>query len=440
VRRLLNVLLPLALLAPGRLPGEDAGWTRRTPEGFPGGLILTDPRRPDRIFSVWQPWPEPPRALCTLDGGRTWRVSYPGLITVNGIGIDAVAPSRLYAGGGGGVVRSDDDGLSWRAARGDIGFSTIGKIWVHPSRGGFVYAEASSILVGYPLELWHTADGGDHWDRRLQAFDVLAISSSEPDVVYASGGGRVFKSTDGLETYVETSSPAPSATYGPSLTVAPSDSSVVYSSAVSEGVFYRTTNGGATWSPTTPPPLGVGPLAIDRLDPRRILVGGVGGVSRSLDGGATWTIVTGLGRERVWDVAFDPAEADGILASTDSGLFRRSSAASGCIAGMEALCLGGRFRVEIVRRDASGPAPGRATGLTTDTGAFWFFTENNLEVVVKVVDGAAVNHRFWVFVGGLTDVEYDLQITDSVTGSLWRHHNDAGTLRSVADTDAFPSD
>jgi hypothetical protein len=58
---------------------------------------------------------------------------------------------------------------------------------------------------------------------------------------------------------------------------------------------------------------------------------------------------------------------------------------------------------------------------------------------VKVVDGGVVNQRFWIFVGGLTDVEYDLQITDAVTGAVWRRHNDGGTLRSVADTDAFPS-
>jgi hypothetical protein len=59
--------------------------------------------------------------------------------------------------------------------------------------------------------------------------------------------------------------------------------------------------------------------------------------------------------------------------------------------------------------------------------------------VVKVVDGGAVNGRFWVFVAGLTDVEYDLQIRDVVTGAVWSRHNAAGVLQSYADTDAFPS-
>jgi hypothetical protein len=37
----------------------------------------------------------------------------------------------------------------------------------------------------------------------------------------------------------------------------------------------------------------------------------------------------------------------------------------------------------------------------------------------------------------LTDVEYDLAITDTATGKVWTHHNDAGTLASFADTSAF---
>jgi hypothetical protein len=75
--------------------------------------------------------------------------------------------------------------------------------------------------------------------------------------------------------------------------------------------------------------------------------------------------------------------------------------------------------------------------LTPDTGAFWFFSANNLELAVKVVDGRAVNGRFWVFGGQLTDVEYTLTVTDTETGASWTHHNPAGTLASFADTSAF---
>jgi hypothetical protein len=57
--------------------------------------------------------------------------------------------------------------------------------------------------------------------------------------------------------------------------------------------------------------------------------------------------------------------------------------------------------------------------------------------VIKVVDGRAENGKFWVFGGALTDVEYDLAITDTTTGKVWTRHNPQGNLESFADTSAF---
>jgi hypothetical protein len=74
---------------------------------------------------------------------------------------------------------------------------------------------------------------------------------------------------------------------------------------------------------------------------------------------------------------------------------------------------------------------------TPDTGAFWFFTANNIELVVKVVDGRPANGHFWVFGAALSDVEYAVEVVDTVNGVLWTHHNAQGTLASYADTAAF---
>src|SRR5262249_28263599 len=72
------------------------------------------------------------------------------------------------------------------------------------------------------------------------------------------------------------------------------------------------------------------------------------------------------------------------------------------------------------------------------TGAFWFFNDANLELVVKVLDGRAVNGKFWFFYGALSDVAYDITVTDTVTGEERVYHNPALTLASRADTAAFP--
>ena len=103
------------------------------------------------------------------------------------------------------------------------------------------------------------------------------------------------------------------------------------------------------------------------------------------------------------------------------------------------LCLAGnRFEVEATWRDFAGRT-GVAEGveLGDDSGWFWFFDRDNVELVVKVLDGRAVNGRFWVFYGALTNVEYDLVVRNAATGATWTHHNPSGAFASGADVDAL---
>ena len=75
--------------------------------------------------------------------------------------------------------------------------------------------------------------------------------------------------------------------------------------------------------------------------------------------------------------------------------------------------------------------------LTGDTGYFWFFDEANVELVVKVLDGTAINGHYWVFYGALSDVQYTITVTDTLSGASRTYDNPQGTLASVADTAAF---
>lgn len=88
----------------------------------------------------------------------------------------------------------------------------------------------------------------------------------------------------------------------------------------------------------------------------------------------------------------------------------------------------------------TGPGPGsagRTLPLTSHTGAFWFFQPSNIELVVKVLDGRSINGKFWVFYGALSNVEYTITVTDTVTSEVKTYVNPQGTLASAADTDAF---
>jgi hypothetical protein len=111
-----------------------------------------------------------------------------------------------------------------------------------------------------------------------------------------------------------------------------------------------------------------------------------------------------------------------------------------CSVGEKNLCLqGGRFKVEVAWAVPSQAASGSASAvsLTGDTGYFWFFTNNNVELVVKVLDGRAVNDKYWVFYGALSDVQYAVTVTDTQTGAVRTYLNTSGTQASAADTTAF---
>lgn len=110
-----------------------------------------------------------------------------------------------------------------------------------------------------------------------------------------------------------------------------------------------------------------------------------------------------------------------------------------CIPTPTAFCARDRFLVEVSFIDPRNGTTGQghATLLTDDTGVFWFFGPANLELMLKVLDGSAVNGHFWVFYGALSDVEYTITVTDTATGSQRTYHNPLHHLASGADLDAF---
>lgn len=111
-----------------------------------------------------------------------------------------------------------------------------------------------------------------------------------------------------------------------------------------------------------------------------------------------------------------------------------------CVAGPTALCLNdGRFRLEVAWRalKLGTSGLGQAVQLTSDTGYFWFFQDTNAELVIKVLDGRTINGKFWVFYGALSNVDYTITVTDTLTGAVKTYHNPQDTLASVADTAAF---
>ncbi len=114
--------------------------------------------------------------------------------------------------------------------------------------------------------------------------------------------------------------------------------------------------------------------------------------------------------------------------------------ATGCAESSAALCLGAeRFRIVVEWRDYQGRrGTAHAYPLTPDSGLFWFFSDTNLEVLVKVVNACAGFSRHWVYAAATTDVEYTLTATDTATGRSRTYFNPLGRRSpAITDSDAF---
>lgn len=148
---------------------------------------------------------------------------------------------------------------------------------------------------------------------------------------------------------------------------------------------------------------------------------GDGGTSGSQNPGHAWSVAG------TYTVTLTASNASG--SSTAS---RTVTVASGgeaaCTADATTLCLyGGRFKVRAAWKDYSGATgTARAQALTSDSGYFWFFDAANVELLAKMVNGCAWGSKLAVYVGGLTDVETTIQVTDTRDGTYREYQKPLG--------------
>jgi CSLREA domain-containing protein len=127
-------------------------------------------------------------------------------------------------------------------------------------------------------------------------------------------------------------------------------------------------------------------------------------------------------------------------AACDIGAYELSAE---CVPGGVQLCLvGNRFRVRADWETAAGVPVSSGTAsavqLTRDSGYFWFFGPDNVELTVKVLDACSIFHRYWVFASGITDVKVTLTVVDTVTQQTKTYNNPLGhPFTPILDTNAF---
>jgi hypothetical protein len=111
-----------------------------------------------------------------------------------------------------------------------------------------------------------------------------------------------------------------------------------------------------------------------------------------------------------------------------------------CVPTGTALCIHGRFQVSVAWK-ASNTAFGAGQVMpvgSADSGLFWFTSPDNLELLVKVLDGCSLNRHFWVYIGPATDAQLTLTVIDTQTGKVRVYLNPLGTAAgAITDTEAF---
>jgi len=123
---------------------------------------------------------------------------------------------------------------------------------------------------------------------------------------------------------------------------------------------------------------------------------------------------------------------------------------STCTPSSSAACLlSNRFRVLVNYRNPFSTPPGATgdflvrrlnpAGSNPDVATFGFNDANAVEVVVRIQDTRPFAPRFDIYYGGMTDVEYWVNVTDTVTGTTRQYHNAAGNVGGGLDRATFPA-
>jgi hypothetical protein len=118
-----------------------------------------------------------------------------------------------------------------------------------------------------------------------------------------------------------------------------------------------------------------------------------------------------------------------------------------CEESATAACLiGGRFQVTTNFYNATGgkaQAPVisfNSTRAESDESVFYSFADpSNVEMIVKVINGCALNNHYWVFIAGATTQGWEAAVVDTQTGAAKSYLNNLNILTATtADTSALP--
>jgi photosystem II stability/assembly factor-like uncharacterized protein len=394
-----------------------------------------------------------PAAARSDDGGATW-APIEGLHDLHRIVADPYFPGRVYAAAGGDVWTSTDGGRSWRA----LGVPNANSVEVDPDIPGLLVATRTGSSPDLGTAASISMDVGQTWmpipqnqfqtaDGSLASFSTAAFDAGSPSygaTIYIGGASGLLVTFNGGGTWFQRGQTLPQGQAIVRLRVSrSSDGTVSLYAVLSPGAhtLYRGDAAGSAWTAVDgglPPGIPVRDLYVGP-EGGTLYAGTDAGIYRSPDGGTSWSALNGgLTEPRVTRLLKDPTGPT-LYAGTAGGLYVSPPRTPLCSPSDTVLCLLlDRFAAQLTWRLADGTTgSGHARTLADGSGGFWFFSPENTEVFLKMLDGSGVNGHSWLFSGSLSNVGYSLTLTDVSTGDHRTYDNPAGKLSSFTDTQSF---
>ncbi len=269
--------------------------------------IVADPRHSGTLYAAtWTLGPNGGGVFRSDDGGLNWRA-----VGLAGQSVRALAqapsnPNILVAGTLQGVFRSGDAGKSWElispANHEDL--RNFDSVAIDPSNPEIIYAGTYHLA-------WKTTNGGRQWmpihAGMVSDSDVMSISidRTDPQRLFASACSGIYRSDNAGALWAKFHGIPPTARRTHVIRQDPLNSQTLYS-ATTEGL-WKTTDGGAAWSRVTPANWSIAALVMHLKSPGRLVIGVEGqGVYISEDAGKNFHAANeGFHHRQVIDLAVD---------------------------------------------------------------------------------------------------------------------------------------
>lgn len=303
-------------------------------EGLSGGaveVVQFDPRKPGVAFAV-----AGSQLYRSIDSGQTWTPASPSTPeTITQLEFPAESPDVLLAATSGGFGRSEDKGKTWTTKSLDgVPLTALVVARTSPQR----------IVVGGDQGLiMRSNDGGSTWKSASSGTPFGLITSilgdaTNPDNLVASvikedangvvqRDGAILRSTNGANAWTTVFTVSGFVSH---LSQCAANPKIIYASTdlgVSKSI-----DGGATWNPAGLTGTYATDVGIDAADCNHIYAAIFpSGIATSTDGGSNWSppVIQGLtlqeGYQYSIELGVDPKGGANVIAATHGGVFRSAS-------------------------------------------------------------------------------------------------------------------